>query len=398
MESNAAARNDVPTHDFDIYAEPAIKVDVHDAFLALKQTAPPLFWTPKNGGHWIVTDGDMMIDLLRKPNIFSNQNFSIPHIENIPKTIPLSLDPPEHRPYRQMMRPFFEKKAIAPLQDRIQQWADKLVGEVKDDGQCEYIDAVGSRFPVSVFMEMLGLPLERFDEFRALVNENFALAGTPEAVAVQQKIVGILAEFVKVRQADPKDDMMSHIIQSDIDGRALSFEELLSIAHLLFLAGLDTVVNALSFSMKHLAANAALQQRIIDNPDCIPDVTEELLRRYSFVNLPRQINEDTILGGQKLSKGEKIICPLAMIGWEEKLNQDPMTVSIDRKNYRHGAFGCGIHTCLGLHLARMELHIFYETWFREIGHFHLHPDKSQGAMRGGVVWAIEELWLSWKQT
>ncbi len=279
MQNNAAVRDDVPTHNFDIYAEPAIKIDVHDAFLALKKEAPPLFWTPANGGHWIVTDGDLMIDLLRKPNIFSNENFSIPHIDNIPKTIPLSLDPPEHRPYRQMMRPFFEKKAIAPLQDRIQQWADRLIGAVKADGQCEFVEAVGSRFPVSVFMEMLGLPLDHFDEFRALVNENFELAGTPDAAAVQQKIVAILAEFVKVRQADPQDDMMSHIIQSDIDGRALSFEELLSIAHLLFLAGLDTVVNALSFSMKHLAVNAALQQRIIDNPACIPDVTEELLRR-----------------------------------------------------------------------------------------------------------------------
>ncbi len=397
MPSNAAVRDDVPIHNFDIYAEPAIKVDVHDAFLALKSEAPPLFWTPANGGHWIVTDGDLMIDLLRKPNIFSNENFSIPHIENIPKTIPLSLDPPEHRPYRQMMRPFFEKKAITPLQDRIQQWADRLIGAVKTDGQCEFVEAVGSRFPVSVFMEMLGLPLDRFDEFRALVNENFELAGTPDAAAVQQKIVAILAEFVKVRQADPQDDMMSHIIQSDIDGRALSFEELLSIAHLLFLAGLDTVVNALSFSMKHLAVNTALQQRIIDDPACIPDVTEELLRRYSFVNLPRQINEDTTLGGQKLSKGEKIICPLAMIGWEDKLNEDPMTVSIDRKHYRHGAFGSGIHTCLGLHLARMELHIFYETWFREIGKFELQPDQPQGAMRGGVVWAIEDLWLRWGQ-
>ncbi len=395
MQNNAAVRDDVPTHSFDIYAEPAIKVDVHDAFLALKREAPPLFWTPANGGHWIVTDGKLMIELLRKPNIFSNQNFSIPHIENIPKTIPLSLDPPEHRPYRQMMRPFFEKKAIAPLQGRIQQWADRLIGAVKADGGCEFVDAVGSRFPVSVFMEMLGLPLDRFDEFRALVNENFELAGTPEAVAVQQKIVAMLAEFVKLRQADPKDDMMSHIIQSDIDGRALSFEELLSIAHLLFLAGLDTVVNALSFGMKHLAGNPALQQRIIDNPDCIPDVTEELLRRYSFVNLPRQISEDTVLGGQKLSKGEKIICPLAMIGWEDKLNDDPMTVSVDRKHYRHAAFGSGIHTCVGLHLARMELHIFYETWFREIGQFKLTTGKAQGAMRGGVVWAIEDLWLNW---
>ncbi|MEP3225756.1 MAG: cytochrome P450 [Parasphingorhabdus sp.] len=395
MTTNAAIREDVPVHDFDIYAEPAIKIDVHEAFRALKDDAPPLFWTPANGGHWIVTDGDMMIELLRKPTVFSNANFSIPHIENIPKTIPLSLDPPEHRPYRQLMRPFFEKKAIAPLQQRIQQWADRLIGSVKDDGSCEFIEAVGSRFPVSVFMEMLGLPLDRFEEFRDLVSQNFDLAGTPEVAQVQQKIVGILAEFVKQRQADPQDDMMSDIIKSDIDGRALSFEELLSIAHLLFLAGLDTVVNALSFCMKHLAANPALQQRIIEDPACIANVTEELLRRYSFVNLPRQISEDTQLGGQTLRQGEKIICPLAMIGWEDKLNDDPMTVSVDRKHFRHGAFGSGIHTCLGLHLARLELHIFYETWFREIGQFEMDSSKPKGAMRGGVVWAIEQLWLRW---
>lgn len=395
MQENLAVREDVPTHSFDIYSEPSIKIDVHESFRALQQEAPPLFWTPANGGHWIVTNGDLMIDLLRKPNVFSNQNFSIPHVENVPKTIPLSLDPPEHRPYRQLLRPFFEKKAMAPLEERIQHWADRLIGAVKADGECEFVDAVGSRFPVSVFMEMLGLPLERFEEFRALVSENFELAGTDGVAAVQMKIVAILAEFVKERQANPQKDMMSDIIRSDIDGRELSFEELLSIAHLLFLAGLDTVVNALSFGMKHLAGDAALQQRIIDDPGCIANVTEELLRRYSFINLPRYIAEDTELGGQQLKQGEMIICPLAMIGWDEKLNDDPMDVSVDRKNYRHGAFGSGIHTCLGLHLARMELHIFYETWFRQIGQFRLHPDKAPGAMRGSVVWAIEDLWLDW---
>jgi len=384
-----------PTHNFDIYQESAIKVDVHDAFLDLKEKAPPLFWTPENGGHWVCLDSDMMIELLRKPNVFSNENFSIPHVENIPKTIPLSLDPPEHRPYRQMMRPFFEKKAIAPLEKRIQEWADRLIGAIKGAGECEFIDAVGSRFPVSVFMEMLGLPIDRFDEFRTLVGQNFEFAGTPKQAEIGAQIVAMMAEFVKTRQADPKDDMMSQLIRSDIEGRQLSFEELLSIAHLLFLAGLDTVVNGLSFAMKHLAGDEALQQRIIDDPECISDVTEELLRRYSFVNLPRMIKEDTELGGQHLVKGEKIICPLAMIGWQESLNDDPLTVSVDRKNYRHGAFGSGIHTCLGLHLARMELNIFYETWFREVGKFRLQADKAQSQMRGGVVWAIEELWLEW---
>lgn len=386
---------DRPVHNFDIYQEPAIKVDVHDAFWDLKENAPPLFWTPENGGHWIVTDGDLMIELLRQPNVFSNQNFSIPHQPNVPKTIPLSLDPPEHRPYRQLLRPFFEKKAIAPLNARIREWAERLIKAVKDDGECEFIETVGSRFPVSVFMEMLGLSMDRFDEFRALVSRNFEVAGTEEAMEAQMAIVAVLAEFVKERQADPKDDMMSNIIRSDIDGRALSYEELLSIAHLLFLAGLDTVVNALSFSMKHLAGDEALQQRIIDNPDCIPNVTEELLRRYSFVNLPRMVTEDTQLGGQTLLKGEKLICPLAMIGWEEKLNDNPMDVSVDRKAYRHGAFGSGIHTCIGLHLARMELHVFFETWFREIGQFRLMENKPAGAMRGGIVWAIEDLWLEW---
>ena len=385
-----------PTHQFDIYNEPAIKVDVHEAFRNLKDTAPPLFWTPENGGHWIVLDSELMIELLRHPNIYSNQNFSIPHQPNLPVTIPLSLDPPEHRPYRQLLRPFFEKKAIAPLNGRIQQWANHLIGTVKGDGGCEFIEAVGSRFPVSVFMEMLGLSMDRFEEFRALVSENFAAAGTPEAVESQMAIVAVLAEFVKDRQANPQDDMMSDIIRSDIDGRALSFDELLSIAHLLFLAGLDTVVNALTFSMKHLASDPALQQRIIDDPTCIANVTEELLRRYSFVNLPRMITEDTQLGGQTLLKGEKLICPLAMIGWEEKLNDQPMDVSIDRKAYRHGAFGSGIHTCIGLHLARMEMHVFFETWFREIGAFTLASNKPAGAMRGGVVWAMEELWLDWE--
>lgn len=384
-----------PIHRFDIYSEPAIKKDVHEAFWNLKKQAPPLFWTPENGGHWIVTDSDLMIELLRKPNVFSNQNFSIPHQPDIPVTIPLSLDPPDHRPYRQMLRPFFEKKAIAPLEGRIQQWADRLIGAVRDDGKCEFVDAVGSRFPVSVFMEMLGLPLDRFDEFRSLVSRNFEYAGTPRQAEIGGQIVALLAEFVKARLTEPREDMMSHIISSDFEGRALTFDELLSIAHLLFLAGLDTVVNALSFSMRHLADDPELQQRIVDDPDCVDAVTEELLRRYSFVNLPRMITEDTELGGQTLLEGEKIICPLAMIGWDEKLNDDPMKVSVDRKVIRHGGFGSGIHTCLGLHLARMELHIFFATWFREIGKFKRDPDKKPGAMRGGVVWAIEELWLRW---
>src|SRR3546814_7934303 len=98
--------------------------------------------------------------------------------------------------------------------------------------------------------------------------------------------------------AEPRDDMISKIIASEIDGRQPSFEELMSIGFLMFLAGLDTVTNAMSFGMRHLAHDDGLRQRAIDDPAVIPSMVEELLRRYAFVATPRYIVEDTELEGR----------------------------------------------------------------------------------------------------
>ena len=189
--------------------------------------------------------------------------------------------------------------------------------------------------------------------------------------------------------------MISKIIVSEIDGRKLSFEELMSIGFLMFLAGLDTVTNAMSFGMRHLAHDEALRQRAIDDPAVIPNMVEELLRRYAFVATPRYIVQDTELEGVQLKAGDRILAPLPLIGWDEKLNEDPATVSVERQFYRHAAFGSGIHTCLGLHLARMELIVFYRTWFSRIGHFR-QVEKGDETCRAGSVMALEHLHLAWE--
>jgi cytochrome P450 len=169
----------------------------------------------------------------------------------------------------------------------------------------------------------------------------------------------------------------------------------MSIAFLMFLAGLDTVTNAMSFGMKHLAHDAALRQKIMDDPACIPDVVEELLRRYPIISPPRIIVQDTELEGAKLSAGECILVPTHMVGWDEKLTSDPETVSLDRPHCRHAAFGAGIHTCLGIHLARLELAVFYRIWFKRIGHFHQVDTGTAPKMRAGSVQAMETLPLGW---
>lgn len=384
-----------PVYDFDYIADPGILADCHARYWELKEQAPPVFWTSAHGGHWVCNTSSSVQHVLRHPDVFSSRYLSIPPNPEQPKLIPEMLDPPEHRPYRQMLRPFFESKAIEPLEARIIEWTDQLLEEVAAAGSCEFVSALASRLPVAVFMELFGFPMEKFDAFRHLVVDFFNARATPaERNALGQQISGHLAELIRSRMADPRDDMISKIIASDVDGRKMTFEELMSIGFLMFLAGLDTVTNAMSFGMRHLAQDESLRQRVIDDPDTIPDLVEELLRRYAFVATPRYVVTDTRLEGAHLRAGDCVLAPLPLVGWDENLNPDPEKVSVERQFYRHAAFGSGIHTCLGLHLARMELIIFYRAWFRRIGHFR-QIQKGDENCRGGSVMALENLHLAW---
>ena len=392
-ESQSPARS--PVFEFDYIADPGVLADCHDRYWELKETAPPVFWTNAHGGHWVCNTGATVQHVVRHPEIFSSRYLSIPPNPEQPKMIPEMLDPPEHRPYRQMLRPFFESKAIEPLDARISAWTGQLLDEIADKGECDFVASIASRLPVAVFMELFGFPMEKFDEFRHLVTDFFSSrASPPQRNALAQQILGHLAALIQQRMAEPRDDMISKIIVSDIEGRKLTFEELMSIGFLMFLAGLDTVTNAMSFGMRHLAHDEKLRQRAIDDPAVVPNMVEELLRRYAFVATPRYVVEDTELGGAQLRAGDCILAPLPLVGWDEALTEDPKTVSVERQFYRHAAFGSGIHTCLGLHLARMELVIFYRAWFGRIGHFR-QIAKGDESCRGGSVMALEHLHLAW---
>lgn len=394
-ESQAPARS--PVHEFDYIADPGVLADCHARYWDLKETAPPVFWTSAHGGHWVCNTGASVQHVVRHPEIFSSRYLSIPPNPNQPKMIPEMLDPPEHRPYRQMLRPFFESKAIEPLEPRVSAWTDQLLDEVVSKGECDFVEAIGSRLPVAVFMELFGFPMEKFEEFRGLVTGFFHSQASNEVRNnLAQAIVGHLAELIQQRMAEPRDDMISKIVASEVDGRKVTFEELMSIGFLMFLAGLDTVTNAMSFGMRHLAHDEKLRQRAIDDPAVIPDMVEELLRRYAFVATPRYIVEDTMLEGAQLRAGDCILAPLPLVGWDEGLTEDPKTVSVERQFYRHAAFGSGIHTCLGLHLARMELIVFYRAWFARVGHFR-QVAKGDETCRGGSVMALEHLHLAWER-
>jgi cytochrome P450 len=391
----------VPTHvaegrvfQFDYHDDPLISEDIHDGLLKLKTLAPGLFWTPAHGGHWVVSDPALMSEILKTPARFSSKQLQIPPREDAPRMIPESLDPPEHLLYRRLMMEYFEKSRIAHLQSRVDFWTDTLLAQLQGKPECEFVDAVASRLPVYVFMEFAGFPLDRADDFRGMVDGMFRASDPLDRQQYAMQIMGELQQLIAARMAEPRDDILSKLIQADFQDRKLTFEELMSIGFLMFLAGLDTVTNAMTFGIRHLARDAPLRKKLAASPEKVPEAVEELLRRYTFPTLPRQVVADTELDGVTLKAGDMVLCLIALVGLDERMNPDALSVDLDREKRTHFAFGTGGHTCLGRHLAKMELETLYRRWLEEFPDFEINSARRPAPPRGGAVMGLPELWLN----
>lgn len=382
--------------DFDMYHDPRFAKDIHEGLETLRKDSPGVFYTPQNGGHWVITDSSAIDHVMRTPEVFSSRCMTIPNRAEQPRLIPASLDPPEHFLYRRLLMNYFEPRAIRALEGRVSHWTEQLIAEVREQGQCDFVSAISSRLPIYVFMELVGLPLERHAEFRGIAHQYIALSGDPEkGEGIANQILGILTEHIESRMKDPQEDMISKLITADIKGRTLALDELQSIAFLLFIAGLDTVTNAMTFGFRYLARDQELQSRLRDQPDLIPGAMDELLRRFAFANVPRLVAQDTTLNGVPLSAGDVAFVMLPMLGLDPNINPDPTRVDVDRAGGKHVAFGTGAHVCLGRNLARLELLSLYRAWLANIPAFEIDDQKTSPPPRAAFAMSLPELWLRW---
>ncbi|MDB5430141.1 MAG: hypothetical protein JWP35_1257 [Caulobacter sp.] len=363
--------------DFDVFRDEGLHADAHARLAELREASPPVVWTPRNGGHWVVFDREALETVLTDTDRFSSSRLSVsPDAPSVPM-IPLSLDPPAHAPYRNLLLSHLGPKEVRKLEPFVRAWAERLIAPLASRTSCEFIGDVAAPLPVSVFMDMMGLPLERRDEFRGYALTAISSGDDAARGAAHQQIVMALAQLIGERRASPKDDLISALVFDEIDGRPLADHELMSICFLLFLAGLDTVTNAMAFGMRHLAGDPDLQARIRADRSQIPAMVERLLKLYTFVNTVRVATGDTELAGTPVKAGDALMCVL----W---------TGSVAQEGARHMAFGFGPHTCLGMHLARLELKALYETWLDTIGSVALAPDQTF-AMHGGNVMGLKRL-------
>ena len=388
----------IPAHlvfDFDIYADPRIGEDVQGTYAAALSDAPDIFWTRLNGGHWIVKSFDAISQVVLDPEHFSVREMQIPRVENPPFFIPLSLDPPENLPYRRAMMPMFGPAAIKALEPRIREWAVELVDAVATKGACDFQADLAKLFPVSVFMELMGMDLSRLQDFRALA-EAFFSAQNDEAEMgrLSAAILGEMKALIEAKKAAPDDKLMSHFITVDIDGRRMSDDEILAMSFVLFLGGMDTVTNVTGFAFHQLAQMPEVQARLAADPSLIPAFADEAVRLYGVVNTPRLVVRDQEIGEAKFREGEMLLNILCLGSRDPAKFEAPNLFDLDRRKTAHLTFSSGPHLCVGHVLGRAELRILTEEWVKRIPRFRAVPDEKHG-FRIGTVMALESLPIEW---
>lgn len=213
-------------------------------------------------------------------------------------------------------------------------------------------------------------------------------------IAMRQRgVADAMRDVIEARRDDPKDDLISAMWRMQVDGEPTTINDMENYCILLFIAGLDTVMNGMGHGIRHLAQDLPLQNRLRENPALIGDAVEELLRRYTFTVPPRRVAKDTVFQGVEMKAGERLFLFLPGADLDPSEFPEPDKVDIERQQV-HIAFNAGPHRCLGSHLARIELQIAYEQMLSRLPEFRIDP-AHKPTFHGGNVIGVDTLHLVW---
>lgn len=382
--------------DVDLYNLPGASEDVHLAWKRVQDDSPAVFYTPRYGGYWVIARAELLEQAWPDHERFSSDRaIGIPRIDNAPAQLPIEVDPPVHRFFRQPLNLALSPKAIQQLSDRARALSIQLIEEFKPRGECEFVGDFAAHVPMEVFLSIVGLPSsDRVWLIRRA--EIMTRGGSVEAKSkALEEIFGYLGQWLADRAKHPGDDLISRILQVRVGDRPISHQEALSECALVLFGGLDTVAGTMAFFARYLATHAEHRRELAQHPERIPAAIEELLRRFSIPTVGRKLAQDVTLDGVTMKAGDYIQLTTCFHGLDERRWSQPLTVDFDRPGTSdHLAFGRGVHRCPGANLARSELRVFLEEWLPRIPEFAIKPGD-QAITATGSVAGVLRLPLVW---
>lgn len=421
MTHSIEAQDTCPLDEIDS-TDPALLQDPYAYFSRLRSEAP-VFRDPKTGVV-SVSSYDLVQEVMRKPKEFSSNvalmlksggqgkfdpeekaimDQGLPWIDTM-----LTADPPQHSQYKRLAMAAFTPNRVNAMTDYIVEVVDGLIDQFASRGKVELKAEFADLVPAIVTADLLGVPREDIPQFRVwLAGALTRLAGgasREQRIDAARKEIELqqyfIAQFARRRQ-QPADDVLSVLVNGsyDQDGatRPLDDAELMGMTHQIFVAGQETTAHALTYAVYQVVQQPGLQQRMVAEPELVTKLIEESLRHLSPVNNGWRIAAtDVVLGGVPIRAGEPIVLRFGAANRDAARFDNPEVFDLQRANAReHLAFGGGIHTCLGMVLARKEMALGLPRLFARLPNLRLAPGhetfrvKPSPLLRGAAELQLE---------
>jgi len=356
----------------------------HEAWTRLRRE-DPVHWSEPDGYRpfWAITKHADITEVSTQPDTFRSAGRFIlfpeaatlggPSLEEAPPLRMLvNMDPPEHRDYRKLVSHWFTPRSIARLRERLEVITAEVFDELAGDGgwqTCDFVRDVAARQPLRMILEMLGFPRDREDFVLRITNENFGVEdpefqreGTTqeERLGFLQEAFAYLAEVMEDRRRQPRDDISSVLANATFGGEPVPQFELFSLWFLVMVAGHDTTRNAISGGMEALLAHPDQLAALRADPGLATTGADEIVRWTTPVNhFSRTATVDYVLRGKQIRAGDSVALFYASANRDEDVYADPFAFRLERDPNPHLGFGIGEHFCLGAHLARLDLQVFF---------------------------------------
>jgi cytochrome P450 len=268
---------------------------------------------------------------------------------------------------------------MAKLEPQISAQVNELIDTFEHRGSCDFTNEFAIPLPSAIFLRLFGLPLAELPQLLEFNERTQRPAGKTADEHLANRAANARdvyryfeAVITERRREAPRDDLLSKLLTTEVEGVRLSDDEVVDISFLMILAGLDTITDTLTCSFKFLAEHPAHRQRIVDDPTIIPAAVEELLRwETPVMTIIRVAHADDEIEGCPVKHGDFVLACLGSANTDEKEFENPDEVIFERNPNRHIAFGGGIHRCLGSHLARQELRVALREWHRRLPQYDL---------------------------
>ncbi len=339
---------------------------------------------PPGPGYRAVTRHADVAEISRRPEIFCSGKGAVSIFDLPPEMVEyfagmISTDNPRHARLRRIVSAAFNPRRIKAIEENIEEVADRVIDRAAGLGECDFVTEISTPLPLEIICEMMGVPPSEYGTVLHATNVILS-GGDPEFIPEENDpvvagleagatLTGLMKELGAARGENPTDDLTTALITTNIDGEALTHDELASFFILLLTAGNETTRNSISHAL--LALTEHPDQRALWQADpttiAVTGVDEVVRWASPVIWMRRTVTEDTVLSGQELHEGDKVLLFYNSANRDEDAFDDPFTFDVRRSPNPHFGFGAaGPHFCLGAHLARREIDVMVRELLRRL--------------------------------